>query len=246
MEIEKALQEYGLDLNESNVYLALIELGSSLASDIALKAKINRVSAYDILERLIKKGLVSYNIQSGKKHYQASNPEELLKRIQSKEKAIKEALPSLISLYSKKAESFPKVEIFYEKDGFKTVLDELLKSKSKEILTFGGSRSTLENFPAYMVWWHKQRAKRKIKLKAIWNDAPETKKKMKEYKETLKFHDHRLLPFKFEIPTLTVISDDKLYLFILSKEPLIVQVKDKNTTNNYEQFFQTLWKQAKP
>jgi HTH-type transcriptional regulator, sugar sensing transcriptional regulator len=246
MEMKEALLEYGLDENESVVYLALIELGSSLASDIALKAKINRVSAYDILERLIKKGLVSYNIQSGKKHYQPSNPEELLKKIQSKEKAIKEALPDLISIFSKKTEFFPKVETFYGKEGFQTVLNEMLNSESKEILSFGGSRSTLEDFPAFMVSWHKQRAKRKILLKAIWNDTQETRKRMKDYKETMKFHQHRLLPFEYQIPTLTVINDDKLYLFVLSKEPLIVQVKEENISKNYKQFFEQLWKQAKP
>jgi sugar-specific transcriptional regulator TrmB len=246
MDMKEALLEYGLDENESGVYLALIELGSSLASDIALKARINRVSAYDILERLIKKGLVSYNIQSGKKHYQPSNPKELIKRIQAKEKAIKEILPDLISIFSKKTEFFPKVETFYGKAGFQTVLNEMLNCKSKEILSFGGSRSTLEDFPAYMVWWHKQRTKRKILLRAIWNNAPETKDRIKEYKETMKFHQHRILPFEYQIPTLTVIRDDLLYLFILSKEPLIVQIKEENIAKNYKQFFEHLWKQAKP
>jgi septum site-determining protein MinD len=73
----KILEEVGLTPNESKVYLSLIELGSSSATQIIQKAGLHRAVVYDLLERLIEKGLVGYVIKGRKKFFEATNPERL-------------------------------------------------------------------------------------------------------------------------------------------------------------------------
>jgi len=54
------LNEIGLTENESKIYLALIDLGPSLAGQISRKTGLHRRTVYDSIEMLIKKGLVGY------------------------------------------------------------------------------------------------------------------------------------------------------------------------------------------
>ena len=97
---EEALQSLGLTEKEIQIYLACLKLGSSLVQDIALSAKQNRTSTYDLLSSLEKKGFVSFTISSGKKHYQAINPKNLINLFKEKEKLIEESLPELELLLS--------------------------------------------------------------------------------------------------------------------------------------------------
>lgn len=57
------LKEIGMTETEIKVYIALLEQGESLASKISLKAGVERAVTYHILEKLIKKGIVSYVIK---------------------------------------------------------------------------------------------------------------------------------------------------------------------------------------
>ncbi|MBS3097523.1 hypothetical protein J4209_01865 [Candidatus Woesearchaeota archaeon] len=76
---EEALRKFGLSDREIKVYLALLELGEALASKIAEKTNTPRTLSYDILENLLKKGLVSYVIKSNKKYFSAFDPNNLAK-----------------------------------------------------------------------------------------------------------------------------------------------------------------------
>ena len=58
------LKEFGLTETEEKVYLSLLKQGTSLASDIIKKTQLHRTTIYDVLERLISKGFVSYIIQN--------------------------------------------------------------------------------------------------------------------------------------------------------------------------------------
>ena len=64
---EKILTSLGLTDKEVKIYLASLQLGSSLVQKIANFAKLNRTSAYDLLKSLEQKGFISYTIQSGKR-----------------------------------------------------------------------------------------------------------------------------------------------------------------------------------
>ena len=65
------LKEAGLTDNESKVYLALIDLGPSLAGQIARKTGMHRRTVYDTIEMLIEKGLIGYIQKNNRKLFYA-------------------------------------------------------------------------------------------------------------------------------------------------------------------------------
>jgi len=58
--MKEELMEIGLDEHEAEVYLFLLKNKNQTANEISKEMKINRSVVYSILERLIRKGLVSY------------------------------------------------------------------------------------------------------------------------------------------------------------------------------------------
>ena len=73
METLEALRKFGLAEKEAKVYLSLLGLGEALASEIAAKTNIARQLVYDLFERLIELGLVSFIIKSTLRQLHQSN-----------------------------------------------------------------------------------------------------------------------------------------------------------------------------
>jgi len=62
--IENILKEIGLTEGEIKIYLALLELGSSSITSIIKRSGISGSKAYEVLDRLAKKGLVNFIIKN--------------------------------------------------------------------------------------------------------------------------------------------------------------------------------------
>jgi HTH-type transcriptional regulator, sugar sensing transcriptional regulator len=54
------LIQLGLTSGEARIYLSLLKLGSSKVGSIVKDSRVSYSKVYDVLERLITKGLVSY------------------------------------------------------------------------------------------------------------------------------------------------------------------------------------------
>ena len=72
------LQKIGLTDGEAKVYLALTEIGSSTVGPIVKKANVAYSNVYDILNRLIEKGIVSFILRNKTKYFQAASPRNLM------------------------------------------------------------------------------------------------------------------------------------------------------------------------
>ena len=137
MNIENLLKSIGLTKNETIIYLALLELGSTSSGAIIKKTKIHTSKVYDGLERLAEKGLVTHVIIANTKHFHAVNPDRLIdflddkkKEIDAQETEIQAILPQLKlkqSLSGKDTEA----EIFRGWKGMETVFNEGIKTMGK-------------------------------------------------------------------------------------------------------------------
>ena len=85
-----ALKTIGLSAGEIKVYNAVLELGISSLQKIHDKVGIDRRNIYDILNKLIEKGLISYTIEKGKKTFQITHPKKNLKKQEEKKQTIEE------------------------------------------------------------------------------------------------------------------------------------------------------------
>ena len=135
MEIRQILEQFGLNGRKADVYLAVLEMGSSTVIEIAKKAGIKRTTCYDILTDLIKEGLVSEIIKGKKRFFIGESPEKIQKDLQRKESLVSEILPQLKSIHNISGVK-PKIRYFEGKEGLMEAYDDALKY-SGEILAFG-------------------------------------------------------------------------------------------------------------
>ena len=83
--IEKTLEEIGFDKKETQVYLALLKIGETTATNISRESKIERTLVYYIIEKMINSGLVSFKLKNNVKYYSTSAPEKILEEIRENE-----------------------------------------------------------------------------------------------------------------------------------------------------------------
>lgn len=133
MHIETILNRLGFSKNETKIYLAALELPAASAQAIAKEATLPRTTAYTVLEKLARRGLVAKTLFRGKTRFIAEPPHHLLEMVSELNTALKKALPELAARYNKK-ETKPKI-IFYEgATAIQKVLDDTLATRPTEIL----------------------------------------------------------------------------------------------------------------
>ena len=242
-ETKDTLRELGLANEEIEVYLAMLKLGSNLASKISEETKINRSHVYQLLERLITKGFVSYVIKENRKYFSAVNPEKIVELIKEREQKMKDILPNLLGLVNFEKEK-PIVEIFEGKEGIKTILNEILRTK-EEWLAFGSSGKGQEILSFYAEHWEKEREKLKINLRGILDSSESGLKRGKEIAKR-KYTKIRYVKENYSSPSSTWIYGDRLVFIIWSKEhSFAIRMVSKELANNFKKHFEILWKNAK-
>jgi len=239
--MEEALREFGLTDKEVRVYLASLKLGTALVQDIAKKAGTYRTYTYEILKSLKEKGLVSHAIKSGKQYFEVAEPEKLINILNEKKSKINKILPDLKNIYESIIEK-PKIELYEGKEGLKTILDDLIKTK-KEILVYSSTRKQQQLLQFYFPNYIKRRVKEKIKIKVLTEKSKETLELHKKDKQELR--EMRFLPKGFEFPTATNIYGNKVAILSLEKEPIGVIIEDEAIAKTQKMIFELMWKQAK-
>src|SRR3989344_1752571 len=143
-EITQTLQKLGLEEQEVKTYIALLDLGGSTATKLAERTGLGRVHMYQIVNRLIERGIASYIIKNNVKYFSASDPETLLKDIQQKEQDLQEILPEL-KARQKKLVPETKVEIYRGREGINTIFKMILRDK-KSYFILGGAQEACSIF----------------------------------------------------------------------------------------------------
>ncbi len=229
------LKQAGLTDNESKIYLALIELGPSLAGQIARKTGLHRRTIYDTIEMLIQKGLVGYIKENNRKLFQAANPERLIEIIKEKENILSPLIKSLQSKYNATKEK-EETNFYKGKEGLKTIFEDQLSSK--EILILGASPLAYETLQFYFKWYDKTRKQKNIKTRIIATDKKIAKSK-------IPLAEIKYLPEKYSNPVAVNIYNDKTAIILWAKEPIAILIKNKEITNAYRTYFELMWKIAK-
>jgi len=136
------LEKIGLSEKEAKVYLAALELGQAPVQDISKKSGVNRATTYVILESLMKKGIITTTEQGKKRLFVAEAPQTLKhvideqkEELKKREGQLKEMMTKLESVYNLHPNK-PVVRFYEGKEGLKTILEERLIDKPKEVRVF--------------------------------------------------------------------------------------------------------------
>ena len=236
MELDSALRETGLSKGEIEVYLSLLKLGSVPVSKIKEHTSIHRTTIYDFLEKLLNKGLVNYIIKGNVKYYNAGAPENLLEFLKEKEERIKEALPELKKL-SEFEEKKVTVEVYEGKEGFKTVLNDVIRV-GQDCVGFGIDESRFKKrFPVLMEQYFKKEEEAGIQERLLTSEEAGF-----IYKKPTT--NYRYITKEFFNPTPTLVYGDNIYMVIW--EPLTaILIRNAQLADSYKKYFEMLWNMAK-
>jgi len=245
-----SLEEIGFTKSEIKVYLALIELGESSVGNIVKKSGVASSKIYELLEKLMEKGIVSTYIKANRKYFQAADPKRLKdyieqrkKELHEKEKEIEGMIPLLSEKFAQHAKE-TEVELFKGYRGVETVFRDMMRELKKggEFLVCGGGDSPTAN--ERTKWFfekiHRQRSEKGIKLRIIFSEA--RRKSLKQL---------TLFPYTYPryapvgTPSTTNIYDDTTILLIMSPFPAAIRIRNKQITETYREYFEELWARAK-
>ena len=234
------LKNIGLSEKEACIYLACLELGSQPATKIAKVARLNRVTTYDILEKLIGKGFVNFMVKKNVKFFSSIDPELLHSETQRHTDMLKITLPKLKRI--KTGLKHPQVQYFEGIEGIKAIYADTLTSKT-EILNYANSREIRNFWPEYDSEYVGKRVKKKIHLKGI---APED-----EYGKRVHAADktnHREIRLveaaKFDFTNEINIYDNKVAIVSLRGELIGMIIESEEIANTQRAIFQMAWEFA--
>jgi len=231
---KEILKETGLQEGEITVYLALLKLKDSTATQITQYTGLHRSHIYDLIEKLREKGLVSFVIKNNVKYFRASSPTKILDYIKEKEVKIEKILPELISLSKEKEEDI-RVEIYKGKEGIKTILNDLLK-EGEDYILFGHLRFE-EILPIYIEQFVRLADKKKIKERAILEKGVKI--------IPTKRHEYKHISKEYLFPNANIVYGNKVAIFVWQKPYYILFIENKDLAQSYKTHFNLLWKIAK-
>lgn len=230
---KEIIKQIGLSDNEAEIYLLLLQLGESSASQVAEKSEISRPHIYDTLAKLIEKGLASYVIKQGRRYYKPADPDSLLELIKTKEMSLQKVLPSLKKLYAPSKEK-PDVEVYEGKGGLKTVFNELLKH-GKNFEAFGPTTNWKKHAPIELERYFKEREKIGFKARML---CPEGSDVLASPLNTYKF-----IPKQYSSPATTLMYGDKTCFVLWLDTIITILVKNKELSDSFRSYFNLMWQE---
>lgn len=245
--ISQELEQIGLNKSEIKVYLTLLKLGSSTTGPIISESRTANSKIYEVLEKLIQKGLVSHFIKENVRYYKATNPKMLIDYLEEKKLAIEKEkeqlnkiLPTLMA-FSKEKEEDKEAAIYSGHRGVKTaftnLVDELNEGEEVHIM---GVYDFGEKFLHLALYFQKMRSNKKIKAKFLIN--PEARNIAKEFKKYPPV-EIKYLPQGMLTPAIFLIYGDKV-IINLAKEMTFFVLKSKSAKESFDAYFNLLWKTA--
>lgn len=132
MHLRTVLHHIGFLGREADIYLTALQLGTQPASIIAEKLKINRITTYSTLKKLVERGLATISIRNNMHYFTVESPEKLLTYIARKEEEWKQLQEKLrqalldLEVPEHPSASPIKAASYFGVEGCKTLFDEAL------------------------------------------------------------------------------------------------------------------------
>lgn len=182
MKSQQIIESLGLNENQADVYMTLLQMGSGRIQDIAKKSGVKRTTTYSILDALIQRGFVTYEQIKGHREYYIENPKKIptildqeIESIKYQKNNVVDFLPELLSLYNSHSTK-PRIRTYEGLDGIKSVFEEiLLLPKGTETLAYASYQTIHGNLKEWLKLYIERRAKQGITQRCIAEDSPEAR-----------------------------------------------------------------------
>lgn len=245
--ISEKLEKFGLSEKESKVYLSLLQLGTSVVSDVAKKAQINRSTTYVLLESLVRHELASISERKNIRLYTPAPPERIIQILEESVKKYiglveiaKTILPELKSTYVDVGPK-SKVKFLEGVEGIKTAYENTLTSK-ETIRAFASIENMHTAIPDYFPEYYNRRSAKNIHIKAIFPDTPEAQERIKFNEKEAR--EAYLVPsehYGFS-PEINIYDDKIVFMSLMEKFALMIESAE--LANALKKAFDLAWMEA--
>ncbi|MBI4281563.1 helix-turn-helix domain-containing protein [Candidatus Uhrbacteria bacterium] len=239
MNLEKTLEEFGLEKSKGSVYLAALAVGTGSAQDVAKKAELPRTTAHEILQQLVGMGLVNFITKGRSRIYSVEHPEKLKKIFEERKRKLDAVLPELSSLFNIKG-TRPRVRFYDGAPGVRTVFDDTLTVKDKKLYGIL-SMADLYKIPgkAFMDDYVEKRVRAGIRLRVIRSAAKEIEETWPtSAKENREMH---YAPAEMIFPMTIYIYDNKVGIIGTEKENFGMIIESEEFFQTLKNLFEVLW-----
>lgn len=247
--IDGILHDLGLTSEEIEIYQSLLINGSQPASRLAKTTKVKRTYIYNVVDKLMKRGLVSQSKKYGALYFVPLSPDKLLGLVQKeKEKVerVEQTLESLLPILRSKyalSEDKPVVTYYEGIEGVKKVYLDTIK-KPEPILALV---ETTKLEPKIYEWlttdYIKRRVKKNISVKSIVASGSNTKTYVGLNREEIR--ETKIIPSdKFPFQNEIIIYGNKVAIINHNKDSnklLGIMIENSNIINTFRSWFNLTW-----
>ena len=243
------LEDAGLTAGEIKVYLALLELGTSTTGPVVQTSGIARSIVYQILDRLIEKGLASFIIREKTRYFQAAEPTKLLEYIDQRKDeleknraAVEKLLPELLA----KQSSAPKSEarVYFGYKGLRTAHEHLYaKLKKGEEYVFLGISAYQP--PEQHLYWkrdHVRSSEAGIRRRLLFNKG--TADSVLKDRNSYRFCEARRMPSGMKTPAGFLIYKDTVTIMLQHPTAVGVEIVNQDIADSFKAYFDEFWKRS--
>lgn len=213
--LKNTLKKLGFNEKEVLVYLATLHVGSGSNAAISRESRLNRITNYEVLKRLIEKSVVSKFKMRGIWYFSALSPQTLLKQFRESLTELENNVKEIdLNIFAGKK---PTVCYFSKKEGLKNIYRESLACEKKEILTFTNPTDIRNYFGNNFIdSYVAERVQKKIKVRGF---APNNTLGIQEKETGINLlRETILFDQQFNILNEIMIFDDKIALFSIKDE----------------------------
>lgn len=246
--LEKEFAQLGLNENEREVYLAVLQAGKASPARIAKETGINRTTVYSVSLKLMSLGLIGEDLSAKIGYLYAEKPEALVNIFSKEEASLKKrkeiafaVAKELAAVPSGKSYSVPKIKFVEEAD----LTDYLYKqypvwAQSGESLDntwWGYIDSSFTKEHKEWIDWTWKHGPKDQKVRFLTNEHQAEDELSEKYPERRR----RVIKDSEFDSTFCVIGDYLLMIQARQRPHYLVEIHDAVFARNQRQLFKNLW-----
>jgi len=245
------LREIGLTEGEIKVYLALLKLGSTTSGPLTDNSGVSRSKIYNVLERLIKKGLVSFIIKEKTRYYQAEDPVRIQQYLDTKEKEFKKQKSEIDSLMpfllkqKNSAQVLSEAQIYKGFKGVQAIVERIYMGlkKGESYCSLGIPVFQEDKYHDYWKKDHLRRMKAGISCNLLFNQG--ASREILKNRNSYKGADARYMPIQVDTPAWILVYKNVTAIILQGEDALSIEITNKEIAHSFQQYFDAFWKLSK-
>jgi sugar-specific transcriptional regulator TrmB len=244
-----ALTTLGCDDKEARLFLACFTRGSSTLPDLIKTSRLQRSTAYLVMDSLLQKGLVREDHRVYGKTFTALEPEGLMRKLAAKQRqvgrqhlALEERLGELQAIYER-SEVRPHVRTYQGVNGLLGVWRDILTAKSEILIwTNQATESKLFDTAQHNQFISERReAGHYARVLAVRNAAG----RKLQLGDRASLRETRLLPQDIEFSAETYLYDHKVAVLDYNQDIIGIITESQQVAEAQRAMFETAWQTLK-